>query len=296
MVRHTKAHRIKKSIDVLSASEKAIALGNAKADELAKQGAMDGPGFARDATLKAVAQQVQWALQTIGWWHVHFAKGWPDVTPRPPNAHPCHRRAREQNIITKHQLDRDLIVPEVLRCLVCRKWARSKAACQRLREERCRGPLVVSPATRGGTVVRWNGHLLFVLGKLWWCIRCAKWSQYVLRDLRGKHCVGQPVNPTQAARWRRLVAGKHPVTGLATGYEPRPLEMAEWQQSTQDEEFEHEAARAVDVAVELGDAGMEPRVLNLLGAQECAEDVVHVSDEDEVLVSLIDESDASQEM
>ena len=91
---HTKAHRSKKAIAALPEKQKAIALGNAKADELAKEGAMAGPGFARDIAWKLASQKAKWALQTIGWWHTQFPKGWPDTTPRPPCAHPNMKKAR----------------------------------------------------------------------------------------------------------------------------------------------------------------------------------------------------------
>ena len=122
-----------------------------------------------------------------------------------------------------------------------------------------------------------------------------------MRDLRGKKCLGEPVNPTQAARWRKLVAGKHPVTGLATGLTPRPLTMEEWKQWTCDvPEMQLEATqpRAVDVAAELGEAGRDPIVLSLLGAHEGVRDgevieVSDASDDGDAKCCLLDESDES---
>ena len=68
-----------------------------------------------------------------------------------------------------------------------------------------------------------------------------------------------------------MVAGKHPVSGLPTGHTPKALAMEEWMKWTCDEpvmQLEATSARAVDVAVGLGQAGQNPLVLSLLGADE----------------------------
>ena len=83
-----------------------------------------------------------------------------------------------------------------------------------------------------------------------------------------------------------MVAGKHPVSGLPTGHTPKALAMEEWVKWTCDEpmmQLEVASARAVDVAVELGQAGQEPIVLSLLGADEAG-----------VAIAVDDSSDSDQ--
>ena len=93
-----------------------------------------------------------------------------------------------------------------------------------------------------------------------------------------------------------MVAGKHPISGLPTGYTPEALTMEEWMKWTCDEpavQLEATSARAVDIAVELGQAGQEPVVLSLLGADE-AEVAVVIDDDSDDLEQISESDEASQ--
>ena len=92
------------------------------------------------------------------------------------------------------------------------------------------------------------------------------------------------------------MAGKHPVSGLPTGHTPKALAMEEWMKWTCDEpvvQLEATSARAVDVAVELGQAGQNPLVLSLLGADE-AEVAVVIDDDSDELEQIYESDEASQ--
>ena len=96
-----------------------------------------------------------------------------------------------------------------------------------------------------------------------------------------------------------MVAGKHPVSGLPTGHTSKALTMEEWMKWTCNEpamQLEATSARVVDVAVELGDAGQEPIVLSLLGADEPEVAVVIDDDSDSDEMHLVDlgSDDASE--
>ena len=245
LVRHVKAHRSLRAIQLLGDEEQRVAMGNRLVDAMAKRGAEEAPGFGRDLAVRKLSEQVKWAIRSIAWWHNHadFADGWPDVTPwrqwsgqlaSAPLQEPRWQQHGQPHLL--HEEGSTLVSRR------CARWARSRAGRGRLQRGRCR-PRPPEEAAQRGAVVVWNEHILMLAGdNLIWCLRCGRWAHRYTSHLRSQVCRGG-LTPSTATRYRSLCEGRHPLPPHDFVGEVRPLQLAVWPRWCR----RAEAARAVEM-------------------------------------------------
>ena len=224
---------------------------NRLADLLAKKGAATFrvPKAERD-TLSHEKNRVEGIAKWIGR-VTHLANNWHEYPWRDSDPSSTRPRHLDRGNI-RRKLGRRVLAPRppvlgghsLLRtcdgwkCTVCRTSATTQS---RLSSQRCAGSAALKWACRAqqdalGSAERGGGHIGYMNGPIVWCSRCGCYADRFAVGL-AKACNGRPSCDGKAFHLRRMLRGRHPVTGAlftdiavrepsALGLEPTALPTA----------------------------------------------------------------------
>ena len=115
--------------------------------------------------------------------------------------------------------------PGVSRCIDCGRWSQTSSGLAKLAKSECSGVChSLGQALASGSYVVVEGHSLMRTDNIRWCLKCGRYAEAKVGKLRDV-C---PRKPTYATGLKRLLAGKHPFSGVRLAVGAMRVTLDEW--------------------------------------------------------------------